>query len=347
MIASHLSLFAGLVVVTAPVAEPLGLDASPSSAFLIITEPGAETSPLAIRLGSGFTPVRSSADKRLNLVTSTLDVAASLSRAFILDGELVSRSILNDALASIPDRMGLRLRYLPAGLASNRFGLSLMAGGSFGSDLKWDKPGPGVGAAFAGFSAGGAVSILRYAAQLTAGWGLDRGSPKSTTVIPIDAGAGIAATLPALDASLGVEASARVDLRRAKSPWALLGAAGLTIPVSQILTVHLAATATRNTGRDMEFGGVLAIAGKLGLGDLDGDGIPDSEDACPDVSGTTEYFGCPFEDRDGDGVWDRFDACPEQAGPAANAGCPLEDSNHNGVPDIDDPCPGTEPCPTG
>ena len=335
-------------MLAAPVAEPLSLDASPSSSFLVISEPGMETSPLSIRLGSGFTPVRDSADKKLSLVTSNLNVAASLGRAFVLDGELLSRTVLNDARASIPDRVGLRLHYVPETLASPRLGLSLMAGGSFGSDLKWDKPGPGVGAAFAGFSVGGAFSILRYAAQVTAGWGLDRSSPKTgnATAIPLNAGGGVAAALPLLDASLSIEANTRVDVLRARDPWALLGTAGLSIPISQILRVHVAATAMRTAVREMEFGGILALSGKLGMGDLDGDSIPDAEDACPGVSGMADYGGCPFEDKDGDGVWDRFDACPNEPGPATNAGCPLEDSNHNGVPDIDDPCPDIQPCPS-
>ncbi|HUJ25846.1 MAG TPA: OmpA family protein [Myxococcales bacterium] len=55
--------------------------------------------------------------------------------------------------------------------------------------------------------------------------------------------------------------------------------------------------------------------------DRDGDGVPDSEDRCPDQPGPAEMEGCP--DTDGDGVPDIDDKCPTQPGPAENDGCPL------------------------
>mgnify|MGYP000078388822 CR=1 FL=1 len=56
--------------------------------------------------------------------------------------------------------------------------------------------------------------------------------------------------------------------------------------------------------------------------DVDGDGIPDEDDACPDEPGAPEMDGCP--DRDGDNVPDGEDACPDEKGlgnadPAKNA----------------------------
>ncbi len=56
--------------------------------------------------------------------------------------------------------------------------------------------------------------------------------------------------------------------------------------------------------------------------DRDGDGVPDSEDRCPDNPGPKELQGCP--DRDGDGVPDIDDKCPDQPGPASNGGCPVK-----------------------
>jgi outer membrane protein OmpA-like peptidoglycan-associated protein len=64
--------------------------------------------------------------------------------------------------------------------------------------------------------------------------------------------------------------------------------------------------------------------------DRDGDGIPDAEDACPDVAGVKDpdpkKNGCP-PDRDGDGILDPVDACPDDPGPAdpdpKKNGCPL------------------------
>jgi OOP family OmpA-OmpF porin len=79
--------------------------------------------------------------------------------------------------------------------------------------------------------------------------------------------------------------------------------------------------------------------------DRDGDGIPDAEDACPDVPGVRtndpQTNGCP-PDRDRDGVPDAVDACPDVPGvktddPKTN-GCP-PDRDHDGIPDPEDACP--------
>ena len=79
--------------------------------------------------------------------------------------------------------------------------------------------------------------------------------------------------------------------------------------------------------------------------DRDGDGVPDTADACPDVAGPRtddpKTNGCP-PDRDGDGVLDAVDACPDVPGirtddPKTN-GCP-SDRDKDGVPDTVDACP--------
>ena len=79
--------------------------------------------------------------------------------------------------------------------------------------------------------------------------------------------------------------------------------------------------------------------------DHDHDGIVDAEDACPDVPGVRtddpRTNGCP-SDRDRDGVVDTEDACPDVAGvrtddPRTN-GCP-SDRDHDGVADTEDACP--------
>jgi OmpA-OmpF porin, OOP family len=56
-------------------------------------------------------------------------------------------------------------------------------------------------------------------------------------------------------------------------------------------------------------------------GDRDGDGVPDSQDLCPDEPGPAALDGCP--DDDGDGIPNREDKCPDQPGPPENDGCPL------------------------
>lgn len=55
--------------------------------------------------------------------------------------------------------------------------------------------------------------------------------------------------------------------------------------------------------------------------DFDGDGIPNSKDACPTTPGT-DPNGCPNADKDGDGIANTIDDCPEIPGVAENGGCP-------------------------
>jgi outer membrane protein OmpA-like peptidoglycan-associated protein len=70
--------------------------------------------------------------------------------------------------------------------------------------------------------------------------------------------------------------------------------------------------------------------------DVDGDGVADEKDLCPEAAGTKENGGCP--DTDGDLVLDKDDACPNAAGTLANGGCP--DADGDLVLDKDDNCPG-------
>ena len=81
--------------------------------------------------------------------------------------------------------------------------------------------------------------------------------------------------------------------------------------------------------------------------DRDGDGVLDSEDACPDTAGVRsddpKTNGCP-SDRDKDGVIDTDDACPDVAGvrtddPKTN-GCPPDpDRDKDGILNEADACP--------
>lgn len=68
--------------------------------------------------------------------------------------------------------------------------------------------------------------------------------------------------------------------------------------------------------------------------DSDGDGIPDSEDACLSQKGVESARGCP--DQDGDGLSDSFDACPDRPGPQNQRGCP--DTDKDGIADDLDAC---------
>lgn len=84
--------------------------------------------------------------------------------------------------------------------------------------------------------------------------------------------------------------------------------------------------------------------------DLDGDGVVDELDACPEVAGRARPLeaarsGCPDPvDSDGDRISDELDACPREAG-LANAdpkshGCPPPpDTDGDGIVDSVDACP--------
>ncbi len=81
--------------------------------------------------------------------------------------------------------------------------------------------------------------------------------------------------------------------------------------------------------------------------DRDGDGVPDAEDACPDIAAPRAENparpGCPAPpDRDHDGIVDDRDACPDVAGVASTDpgrnGCPM-DRDNDGIPDTADACP--------
>jgi outer membrane protein OmpA-like peptidoglycan-associated protein len=100
--------------------------------------------------------------------------------------------------------------------------------------------------------------------------------------------------------------------------------------------------------------------------DRDGDGIPDLEDACPDVQGVrsddASKNGCPPpppeppappppSDRDGDKIIDAEDACPDEAGPASKDpkknGCPPpKDTDGDGIIDAEDACPTVKGVPS-
>jgi formylglycine-generating enzyme required for sulfatase activity len=72
-----------------------------------------------------------------------------------------------------------------------------------------------------------------------------------------------------------------------------------------------------------------------GSTDTDGDGIPNADDACPDIFGTAKARGCP--DADDDGVPDQSDRCKYAPGLARWQGCP--DTDGDGIPDHEDKCP--------
>ena len=81
------------------------------------------------------------------------------------------------------------------------------------------------------------------------------------------------------------------------------------------------------------FGG--SVGGQFPF-DTDGDGVPNTLDACPTVPGTASNNGCPSQlspDTDGDGVPDTSDFCPTI--PGAINGCPpTNDLDNDGVTEL-------------
>ncbi len=81
--------------------------------------------------------------------------------------------------------------------------------------------------------------------------------------------------------------------------------------------------------------------------DTDGDGIPDSLDACvldpEDKDGYLDDDGCPELDNDLDGIPDVSDKCPNEAedpdGFEDEDGCPDPDNDKDTVLDVQDQCP--------
>jgi len=84
--------------------------------------------------------------------------------------------------------------------------------------------------------------------------------------------------------------------------------------------------------------------------DNDGDGIPDTADACPndaeDRDGFADADGCPDPDNDADGLVDARDLCPDHSedrdGFQDLDGCPEPDNDGDGVADGQDRC-GLDP----
>ncbi|TNF26745.1 MAG: OmpA family protein [Deltaproteobacteria bacterium] len=84
---------------------------------------------------------------------------------------------------------------------------------------------------------------------------------------------------------------------------------------------------------------VHGVPALKGCPDKDGDGVTDSEDSCPDIAGVAALSGCP--DKDGDGITDGADKCPDEAGPQSHQGCPPPppDTDGDGIIDAEDLCP--------
>jgi outer membrane protein OmpA-like peptidoglycan-associated protein len=134
-----------------------------------------------------------------------------------------------------------------------------------------------------------------------------------------------------------------------------LATVGAMIRVSPDLTANIMVGTEQGGDRGAPFLGQIGItwapqpigAGAGDLRDRDGDGIPDSRDACPDEPEDKDGFqdedGCPDPDNDGDGIPDAQDKCPDDPedkdGFQDADGCPDRDNDNDGIPDAVDKCP--------
>jgi hypothetical protein len=124
-------------------------------------------------------------------------------------------------------------------------------------------------------------------------------------------------------------------------------ALGLRYQLTSYVSVTLGGSLGAPRGIEGATGrGLFALVVAATDADLDGDGYPTRDDACPDSAEDFDGFedsdGCPEADNDGDGVSDASDPCPDDRGPAAGAGCPLlplGDRDRDGVNDYRDDCP--------
>jgi outer membrane protein OmpA-like peptidoglycan-associated protein len=134
----------------------------------------------------------------------------------------------------------------------------------------------------------------------------------------------------------------------------VLATAGLMFRVSADVT----ATVMAGTGQLGARGDDLRVTAGLvwapqpegaaapGKSDKDGDGIPNSVDACPDEREDADDFededGCEERDNDRDGLADGADGCanePEDKDGFEDAdGCPERDNDGDGIPDVTDRC---------
>jgi len=136
---------------------------------------------------------------------------------------------------------------------------------------------------------------------------------------------------------------------------AVLGVLGAALRISADVTANLMISSGPVGARGDDFKITTGLvwspqpagAAAPGRNDHDGDGIPDSVDACADEAEDKDGFqdedGCADADNDGDGIPDGTDDCPNEPedkdGFQDNDGCPERDNDNDGVPDAADKCP--------
>jgi Tol biopolymer transport system component len=98
---------------------------------------------------------------------------------------------------------------------------------------------------------------------------------------------------------------------------------------------------------DLNVNNTGGVASSATVDDIDGDDIPNADDACPSEAGPDNPVGCPLDqsDPDGDGIPTYADDCPNQPGRVLGVdqvnGCPdnydpQTDADGDGLPDVGD-----------
>jgi len=129
----------------------------------------------------------------------------------------------------------------------------------------------------------------------------------------------------------------------------IIAGLGFRVGLGPVVMLRTEGVLNRNVSGQLKFsnfGGNLGLSvmlGSRGTVDTDGDGVPDTDDKCPNTphGAVVDKHGCPI-DTDGDGVPDGLDQCPNTPHGAKvdKVGCPI-DSDGDGVPDGIDKCPDT------
>ncbi len=116
------------------------------------------------------------------------------------------------------------------------------------------------------------------------------------------------------------------------------GGLGINFWVSDNVAIKAQSVYKNNFAEELEngnyFQNTIGLTFAFGGSDMDGDGIYDKDDACPEVAGLEAFNGCP--DTDGDGIEDAKDDCPEVPGLPEYNGC--ADTDGDGVSDNKDEC---------
>lgn len=174
---------------------------------------------------------------------------------------------------------------------------------------------------------------------ISAGVGVGRYSETFTPYAPV--GIGLQMNIFS-EAYLFLQANYRISLGTDNLDDNMFYSFGVAVPIKDGEAKVRAPKDTDGDGvpdKDDACPDVAGLVGLNGCPDSDGDGIADKDDKCPNVAGVAKHNGCPIPDTDGDGINDDEDKCPDVVGFAKYGGCPIPDTDGDGINDEEDKCP--------